>query len=713
MKTSPSKRFPRGFVSFLLVLTTGAILTMLMIYAYRGALQSQDVQAQVQLRVDYSEKEEAILRSIVAITPNRAIRAMQSGAALDGTRDSLSWEGIFTDSLIQANARTSISDELRASLGGANLRLGNSGDSTTAGDPTSIFRPGLAGAGDGHFVSAGINRGTVPAGYPTALISGDATTSAQDVLYPIISDLKMGVGLAAGTTPNFNVLPYPNINFGYARPGENFVAKRNWWAFSVDAAAQDAALTHLARKQRKFVLSIYEVPSQLAISAASFMSLGQYEGGSAWQNVAIEGGIFAGKAEVLGPTALNALATRQGGTTMAAGATIGGENFTGTDPFAPGVRETFQVTRGAFFPVSLASESGRAAFIPISRGELFFDRFALPAESNTLSTTTWNNYTIGALQCAMRLDIREVDESTKEPTILRFEYFLDDGTRAAPMDIVLTRVPLTSLPEGYVAVADGVEPLPGEAVDLAYRVDGQYYFEQGVSGAINFDGTFKLGTGGAGFWRPRCPFEIKKSPQTSQFCVAVNGERIPAFLDVIGAAPAGPGGAVAVRYNNSLVVNVDYSNIGPNYPTRPNIPCTDTDYGVVLDNCKNLTAFTSGFSLVTNLRLFIADDFAQDPTASGGVTPTSLFCPEKRIGFGSVSPLDYQHTGRIGSLTKGYKVNEGDDDPTAVRPLDIKKASGEAFAADKLSSDLKQIRRLEDLPPINMMNWLVLLEEVR
>ncbi len=164
------------------------------------------------------------------------------------------------------------------------------------------------------------------------------------------------------------------------------------------------------------------------------------------------------------------------------------------------------------------------------------------------------------------------------------------------MDIVLTHVPLPSLPPGYVAVADGVEPIPGKAVDFAYLVNGQYYFEPSVSGAIDFEAKFKLGPGGAGFWRPRCPFEIKENPLNLQSCVVVNGELNPDFLAAIGGAPVGPGGATATRYNNSLVVNVDYySNLGPDYPTRPNIPCTETDYGVVLGKCE-IPKFSGGHS---------------------------------------------------------------------------------------------------------------------
>jgi len=70
MKTTPIRRGLRGYISFLMVMSTGTILSLLMVYSYRSAARTQAVQADVQLHLDYSEKEEALLRSIVAIAPN-------------------------------------------------------------------------------------------------------------------------------------------------------------------------------------------------------------------------------------------------------------------------------------------------------------------------------------------------------------------------------------------------------------------------------------------------------------------------------------------------------------------------------------------------------------------------------------------------------------------------------------------------------------------
>lgn len=755
MKTSPVKRRQAGYVSFLLVLSTGAILSSLMIYAYRRAIASQAVQSQVQLRVDYSEKEEAILRSIVAITPNRAIRAMQAGSDTAANRAALSWENIFTEALVLANARTSISSSLVSSLNLAGVSKGNAGDSDL-GTVRNIFKPippHVIGV-----IAEGINM-NIGAGYPPLMTCTDNTTSNRDQYYPIISKFKKygtlaqadlnsatlngdgtnGYGLPVATYPDFNILKYPQINFGYAKPGDRFVAKRNWWSFTMDVADHDDNLTLLARSPRTFVLSIYEIPSQLSISAASFMSLGQFASGNAWQNVNIDGGVFTSKAEVKGDTPITAFASRRS-MTFDAGASVDGQTLA-ANPFAAGVREAYQVTNGAFYPVSLASESGRAAFIPISRGASFFDRFDPlendPVEasgarnhiaSNTLSSNTWNNYSVGAQQCAMRMDITEVVSSTNPtPTMLRFQYLLDNGNRAS-MNMPLTSAVLTTLPAGYLPICNedesyNLSTLSSGPVDVAYGEGGGYTFRQGLSGTITFNNTTfgdpLVGTNKRGYWRPRAPYEIK--PLTSgQLGLTVYPERIPSFLTRIGAA--GP------AVNNSLAVNVDYSVTGLNDIARkPSIPCTVNDYGVILKECANLTPFTKGFSLVTNLRLYIGDDFNIVPTTPpAGYTPPitasnptgrfmppcSLFTPEKRYGV-DVDAFAVTLSGQIGSLAKADKVNSGDAEAPMVRPLDSKNLSGNAIAADRITVNLSQIRHPAELPPISMMNWLVLLEERR
>ncbi|MEO7097739.1 MAG: hypothetical protein ABI162_00125 [Luteolibacter sp.] len=732
MKTSFRKRWKPGFISYVLVLTTGAILSLMMLFAYRKALAAHALQSQIQLRTDYSEKENAVLRSIVAITPNRAIRAMKGDSRNAANIGPLSWQSIFTESISLANAGTSVSGEIVTSLNIPNLKMGNAGDSAL-GSPDRIFAP-VTPQANATFVSPGINR-SLGNGYPVPLTCDDGATSTADLTYPIISSNKKygalaqaglnsatlngdGVntyGLSVADYSGFTRLKYPNINFGYAKPGDPFVAKRNWWAFSVDVAGNDSNLTKVALSKRNYVLSIYEIPSQLSISASSYMSFGQYASGEAWQNVNISGAVYASKAKVEGTPTLSSLSTRRS-MTLPSDTTFGGKPLP-NNPFAPGVRENYQLTVGDFFPVSLASESGRAAFVPINRGANFFDRFAHADETNAVSSTTWNNYSVGALQCAMRLDIIERNSAIDSaPTAVRFSY-MKNGVRFEKR-IEYTGGPVIGLDKSwtYCAKQDENRNFGTNVYEVAYygtKTDGTTGVVStlpGITGSVDFTNDMFGATGSDHlvYYRSAPPFD--RYSQNGKWYIAVYPPRFKEYL-------AGEG-ADSVAVNNSLVVNVDYTSI---LLPQPLIPCTERDYRVVLKECNDMTSFPKGFSLVTNLRTYFDDNFnmvlykdgvpatpvpaGYTGTADTYYPPCSIFAPEKRYGL-DAEPLEVDLHGQIGSL-----ASETDKDP--VRPLDAKSGRDVVMAPSKIKVNLRPITHPAELPPITMMNWLILLEERR
>ncbi|MGL4400400.1 MAG: hypothetical protein ACRCXD_11065, partial [Luteolibacter sp.] len=254
-----------------------------------------------------------------------------------------------------------------------------------------------------------------------------------------------------------------------------------------------------------------------------------------------------------------------------------------------------------------------------------------------------------------------------------------------------------------------------EVVDVAYGEVGGFRFKNKVSGLVAFNnGSFggdpRPGVTKRGYLK--IPFERTELTGLGQRCVAIYPQRMKAFLAALGADP--------VSINNSLVVNVNYSNLGPEYPLKPQIPCTDNDYGLVLKECANLTPFTRGFSLVTNLRLYIGDDFnIVTGTPPAGYAPTgpyyppcSLFAPEKRYGV-DVDPFSVVLAGQVGSLAKSERVNSADAALPEIRPLDSRNKSGSAMEASNITVNLRPIDHPAALPPITMMNWLLVLEERR
>ncbi|MGB6222682.1 hypothetical protein [Haloferula sp.] len=704
----------------MMVLSMGVVLLYMLINSYKTAIRSQEAQGLATLRIDYAAKEDAILRAIIPIASNSAMRCMQHNSNSSSSISTpLLWQKVFRSAILQSNSEASIKNSILDEFGLETAVVGNSGDATTWSSQTFEAYDGTKS----RYVSPGVNK-DFGAGFPVPLQSGSGTVLSNDNLWPIISRNKVYSTLADGRVgasvdeyPQFNLLPYPNIRFGYAKPGEDFVAKRNWWAFRMDLSDQQDQYTGVEKAKREFVLSIYEVPSQLAISAEAFTVLGKYQDGTDWgDNTSITGGVFATRAKVEAGMNLERISGRRG-LDISTGASIGDNPFvenTGdgtvnaSDPFAPGVREQYELTHGTFMPVSLTSETGRAAFIPINRGIDFFDRYAHSSELNTLSDTTWNDYTVGAIQCAMHIDITDVrgpDDSS--PGELTFRYQKNGIEETMVID--LETGPDTDLPPGYIWCADENQTVTFDfPVDVAYGKNGSYSFQSAVSGPVSFRnsrfGDPLVGTRKSGFYRPSYPFEVTML-HGIKHCVSIHPERFPEFLQLIGADDT--------AVNHSISINVDYP--GNVLLNKPSIPCTELDYGVILKDCANLSSFPEGFSLVTNLRLYIADDFnttaVSAPLGSGlpdpFYPPCSLFAPEKRYGAEN-NPFRLKISGQMGSLAGDAGTNG-----QSVHLLDMKNGSNNELEHDKVEVNLSPITHPGALPPVSMMNWLVVVEERR
>ena len=165
-------------------------------------------------------------------------------------------------------------------------------------------------AGDGTLIGPGNSANGVLLGSAVAAklpppldFAGNYVT---DQAGPIISTDKTypagtpGLGANAVTWPVYNLIPYPNIRFGFSTQGQDFIAKHNWWAFSLTFGDginitnnTGTASTAIPTVTKNYVLSIYEMPSQLAISAGATLALGKYADGSDWTGTTVTGGVFS------------------------------------------------------------------------------------------------------------------------------------------------------------------------------------------------------------------------------------------------------------------------------------------------------------------------------------------------------------------------------------------------------------------------------------
>jgi hypothetical protein len=317
----------------------------------------------------------------------------------------------------------------------------------------------------------------------------------------------------------------------------------------------------------------------------------------------------------------------------------------------------------------------------------------------------------------MSLDVTAID-SNGSPTEFRF--------RALP-NIDFRQPTVTGinqpLPPGYTVCANegGSYDFGNQVVDVAYGANGKYYFQSGVTGVVAFNnarfGDPNVGVFKEGRWRPAAPFafnQISNLNEGTRSCVEVFPGRMAAFLQLLGASNT--------SVNHSISVNVDYTTTGLNNPNfNPmqsgqyveTLPGNIPNYGLIIRECADFTSFTKGFSLVSNLRTFIGDDFNVVPTTPPAdytltgnyYPPVSLFVPEKRFGV-DMDPYAVSMGGQIGSLASETAANP-------VRLIDSKGVSGKEFAGNEIQVNLRPINHPAALPPVTMMNWLVVMEEMR
>ena len=675
--TKPANRTHKsspGFASLLVVTSVGVALLIMLVSMYRNTVDAHAIQKNNLLKNDYQQREDAFLRALTNIIPNKAILCMKPGSDND---ESLQWKSIIEDALVMSNSRQALAPEVADSLGFTNIRSGNNTDSNL--ELGAIISALAGGTTDPDAITSGTNQ-LATSDYPPPL-ECSASDQTTDSLYPIVSlNKKYGpsasgwVKASVSDFPLYNLIDAPELHFNYQNDG-TFIAKHNWWAFEMSFADQDASKTNVITRKKKYLVSLYEIPSQLPISASAFTTFGAHSDGTEWSNVSLRGSIFAEKVKTEGAFSTDAIAARKGvevsTSTTVNGTTTGG--VTGSNPFVSNARELAE-TQGNVFPISSSSDGGRVSFIPINRGLEFYDRYTGdPAEDNPdknsesrLSDTSWNYYSIGAKQCGMRLDVIDVISSTDQtPTAIRFSYQYDD-----PDDGVVGN--LVQVSKVFSKNPDPLNPEEEAWPDF-------------------------LDLGGDIF-----PFHVDKS-YSSRPCIAIYPERLATWL------ASNNGGFF--ESNHSISVNVDYVN---NLEVaKPPFPSDVGDLAVMLIEAKDLTAFTDGFSLVTNMRLIFTDDVNITATTTPpGVTlpagedfypPVSFFAPEKRYGDSGIA-LKIDIDGQLGSLAKG--------NAEPIRIADLKTGYADQVVPENIVANLKTIDHPAALPPINMMNWMVVIREI-
>ena len=659
----------RGYATMAIVSSISLIIISMLAFNIIGNIRSIDSQAKAQVKQDFSQKEDAILNSLIHIVPNKAIGAMQRYSA--NNPENFTWDTIFEEAMAMANAEQSISPQLLNSLNLGTAITANSGDTSYETVANFVNAPVVTHDGSSNRVNGGnwweymmLGNARVGTKVPAAL-QLSYSDYLLDKQYPIISlDKKhvnwytKGLGLSADAYPLYNLIQYPDVKFGYKRPGEYFVAKRNWWVFSLTFGQHNQQQTGIPPVTKDYVISIYEVPSQIPLSGDALLKIGQFADGTAWENVSLDGSVYAESLETEGTVSLTsgAISARKDVTLNDSTSVEGRAVTDGFDAMGQRESRVVDATSGAvsdsdFYDASTGGNVGKVAFIPINRGNTTLINGSDGLRSERISPTGWNWYSRAAPKAQMTLEIRNVaDVDDQMPTQIRFRY----------------RNTSNSL------------------VTVTYTRGSNWPSEQEAGGS-----TF--------------PFQSDELDNTRKALI-VHMDRLPAFINSL----ANTGG---VEMNNSLYI---FNGTFNSAVAVPEIPSRDNDMAVSLRGGKDMTAFTSGFSLVSRYRVYIADSLNSIPAtvpANAGLPagtvfypPLSIFAPEKRFGESLTVRNPVQISGQLSSL----KIGNAD----TINPLEFLDGSDTRVAADKINADLKTLSSPAELPPIHMMNWLVTIEEI-
>ena len=669
----PAPRVPRrrGYATMAVVSSVSMVILGVAGYTYLANLRTFQAQARAQVKQDYSQKEDAILNALIHIVPNKAIGAMQRYSANNPTF--YNWETIFGEALDSANAERSISAEMINSLNLGTAVSANTGDTTFSSVSEVVLAPVRSQLGGTSLVNGGnwweynmLSDLKIGPRVPAAL-QLSYENYLLDRQYPIVSFDKTyvswytkGLGLSAADYPLYNLIQYPDVKFGYKRPGEYFVAKRNWWVFSLNFGSHNEALTGIPPVRKDYVLSIYEIPSQIPLSASTLLKVGKFADGSAWENVSLDGSLVAENLQTEGSVVVSGGSVSARKSLTITGQTVVDGTNLDNDFDELGERESRAAAQGAngsttndsdFHEASVGGNVGKVAFIALNRGTNTLLNTSDGTRAERISPTGWNHYTMAGPKAQMTLEMRTMSSATDQvPTQIRLRY---RNTSNALVSATFTR---------------GTN-WPTEQED-----------------------------GG-----PEFPFQTAELDNTRKALI-VHLDRLPAFVEDLSHS-----GGMAL--NNSLYI---FPRTGESTVIPPSIPSLATDMAVSLRGGKDLTAYTTGFSIVSRYRVYIADSLNSVATTAppnsglpGGhvfYPPLSIFAPEKRFGESLTVEHPVELTGQLNSL----KTDTGD----SVTPLEFMSGDDERLASNKIDANLTSLKSPAELPPIHMMNWLVTIEEI-
>ncbi|PWT87140.1 MAG: hypothetical protein C5B58_00180 [Acidobacteria bacterium] len=400
-------------IGFAVIVTVAAFLL--------SASFAQDTERVAAAKVDIATREDALLREI--------LQQMATGIfpANVATGVGLNWTPIMTNAVNQLRATSYVDPAEVSTLLSPGVIPANMGDPDDGSASLSIFQGynvevpfgGTAGVANLVGISGPAYN---PAVEPPELVwvsnsNISATTAATNPSQFLLGSQVSAVGTPGITSPSgrWGIVPFPNIRFGLMQPGTNMVARRVWWRIpvlyqtalqTIEAQTAGTNVSRYPGMLANYILSVYEIPSQLPITGNGNIQLGLNPDGSSWGNtssagnqVQISGSIYGDAVQLNGGTYGAGISSRTQVNVLGA-SSVAGESYTDNTYNNLGVREASDLTRAqGAAPVSVAGDTGKVLMVPVSSGNTFY----LPSANAT--PTAWDLYSLPYYHCRIRITI--------------------------------------------------------------------------------------------------------------------------------------------------------------------------------------------------------------------------------------------------------------------------------------------------------------------
>jgi hypothetical protein len=696
-----------SIIGFAIIVTVAAFLL--------SASSAQDTERVAAAKVDIATREDTLMRAILQQTATGIFPAnVATGAGLN-------WTPIMTNAVNQVKATTYVDPTEVSTLLSPGVIPANMGDPDDGSAALSIFKGydnngTPLGGTTGVANLVGVANSSAPYNAtvePPELVwvanpNISATTGATNPLQFLLGSQVSATGTSS-TSPSgrWGAVPFPNIRFGLMRPGDTMVARRVWWRIpvlyqtalqTIEAQTAGTNVTRYPGMLANYILSVYEIPSQLPITGNANIQLGLNPDGTSWGDTTSSansvyiaksplnsGSIYGDAVQLNGGTYGGGISSRNQ-VNVQTSSSVAGESYTDNTYNNLGVREQKDLTRptGAA-PVSVAGDNGKVMLVPLASGNAFY----LPSPNAT--PTAWDLYSLPYYHCRIRITISATN------SILNYQ---NGGVNlaAGAITVQIRYLPDTQqLPDAVFGVSDAD---PGWTTVTYTQVNNA------TNGML-----INVGTGATS------NFLLYTSTATGvQDCNVLEIDLLQMYA-TLGLNP---------KYYYSIYIGCNPSQTPNGGNTNyPNIVIKDAD-DLTGASAQFVGAppgpFNNGLSIVSTQRIYLTGGAIQQigltasgfntvpwtnpPDPSNPYPATSIYAPDVRYGITNLMPT-IAVTGQI-SVSQATAGS-----PTAINPLSFSTGANNTISGAGNSYSLNAISNPRSLPPISRLNLLFTVEKER